>query len=187
MPQVRIVKVYHHRWRNLRNVVGFAATCARLALPLYRGEEKAALVRAIAIAEARARGETIQREAADAAKRAADSVGRSVRTASGSNIHNAADVAAFAAGAAAYAADAGDVIDPPIYSTPIFNTISSALDAADAAIRVIRTRGAVDRAFVRWVALDLGVALRTEEQIHAAVAAAAANEPELIAEIGVPC
>jgi len=40
---------YKREWNDRRNAVGFAAECARLALPFYAGDRRSDLVRAIEI------------------------------------------------------------------------------------------------------------------------------------------
>ncbi|KKM72267.1 hypothetical protein LCGC14_1422150, partial [marine sediment metagenome] len=86
---------WKRKWADRRNAAGFAAACARLALPFYDGDRRSDLVAAIEIAEKYAAGEKISTDTA-----AAYAVAYAY--ASG----GAAAAAAYAATAAAAYADA---------------------------------------------------------------------------------
>ncbi len=106
---------YHHWWRDSRNAAGFAAECARLALPFYDGACRAVFVRSIELAEAYEQGEKIDPEVVRKVRR--DSAGyiAFVASAAASVVHYAigrapTGVGATAANAGIYAGEAG--VDP---------------------------------------------------------------------------
>ncbi len=141
---------YRRWWRHERNVVGFAAECARLALPHYRGDHRPNLVKAIETAEAYVRGEEIDRELT-----------------SPITDH---DGAAASSAAAAYTS--------AVYSIPTRSgNITAGATAARAARTAAATAGvdpnAIRKAFVIWWARDWGIAPVDEddEDLHTAIAA----------------
>jgi len=85
-------------WRDRRNSVGYAAACAREALPLYRGDRRGDLIAAIEIAERCAAGEEISEDTADAADAAF--------TAAYATTYSSAYSSAYAAAHAAHGAHA---------------------------------------------------------------------------------
>ena len=144
---------WDRKWADQRNAVGFAATCARLALPFYRGDRRSVVVVAIEIAEDEQINATDAYAAANAlhVARAADASG-------------AADAARVAAYAAGYAADI---------------TYANAANAADDAIRaaVYASRAGVcdselQIAFARWVTRDLSGGQDFDTELRQAAGAA---------------
>ncbi len=159
---------YQRTWLNTRFAVGFAAECARLALPFYEGDHRDAVVAAIEAAEMFSWGEDaidyetayqIAQRAYDAADVAYDA-GR-----------NYADHAARAAGNAASAAADGDSSTDASYGADHAEHVSSTI-----------TRPILE-AFARWVAKDLDVQIKTELQLNAIIAALTAGNEEVIQDI----
>ncbi|KKN30498.1 hypothetical protein LCGC14_0833230 [marine sediment metagenome] len=161
---------YERDWNNRCNAVGFAAACARLALPFYDGDQRSNLVAAIEIAECYANGEQIDDTDAH---RVAGAAVSAAPAGPYPTPHSAwATIAAAAvASVAAYAAyGAANVVN---YDSDAAADASA--DAADAA------RGADDAgvdsseiqiAFARWVVRDLSCGRDLDEELRQAAGAA---------------
>lgn len=167
---------YSRDWSNSRNAVGFAAECARLALPFYDGNRRSNLVAAIEIAERYANGEQIDSATARAASNAASS-------ATAFTAADAADTAAHAADAAAYTAYAAYA-----YTTDTAFTADAA-DAADASYTAAghAAHAGVDSseiqiAFARWVIRDLSGNRDLDEELRQAAGAAVVAGDEALAQ-----
>jgi hypothetical protein len=163
---------YRRTWRDGKNATGFAAACARLALPAYKGVERLVLVTAIEFAEACVRGEKVDPRAARTA--AANAVSAAAIERARDNLiqtpsNSAANAAYYAAAAAACYAAADDAID-------------ATDDAADAAYYAEKTGINVMRVYATWIARDLGLDL-APAQLDAAVAALVAGDEAMLAEI----
>ncbi len=156
---------YRRVWTDLHNAVGFVAECARLVLPFYEGGRQPVLVKAIELAEAYSRGDVMD---IAVCKTAADDAGYVTRVHL-SRVAEAAYCAVHTARAAAKITGAR-VID---------SYVGQGALAAATVVPIDR----INRVFVRWIARDLGVELKTEEQIRAGIAAILANESELIKTI----
>ncbi|KKL12082.1 hypothetical protein LCGC14_2539340 [marine sediment metagenome] len=107
---------YEREWGNPHNAVGFAAECARLALPFYSGDRRSDLVVAIEIAECCVNGALSVAAASLKAANAAQDVVYDADT--------DADVAVAACAAAA--ADAAIAV----YATPAYYAVSADVAAA---------------------------------------------------------
>lgn len=160
---------YQREWDDPHNAAGFAAECARLALPFYKGDHKPDLVAAIEITERYASGEEIDADVASIAYASA---------ADAANAFSAptADASAYAADASAYAADV--VAD---ISVDVCASYTSAGYAADAAgisgvdISEIRV------AFARWVVRDLSDGRELPAELRQAAGAAVVAGDEALA------
>ena len=154
-----------YKWNDLRNVVGFAAECARAVLPKYTGDHRDAVVKAIEVAEAyAARGEINTSDAHAAVNTAYDAAYASnvVHNATCAAAHaayvaaHAAYVAANAAAAAAAAANA---------ACNAAENAAHAVYAAGAATAAGRKANRADPTLdieliqFKWIAKDLGVPL----------------------------
>ncbi len=170
---------YEREWSNYRNAVGFAAECARLALPFYDGDHQSKVVVAIEIAEHYANGEQIGSTIAYGA--AADVTGYADRTANATVAVYAADAARSAALAAgdAYIADAADDADRAANATGV-------IYAARAAAHTAGYAGVDDSelavAFARWVVRDLVCGRELPEELRQAAGAAIVAGDEALAQ-----
>ena len=153
---------YQREWKSRRNAAGFAAECARLALPFYEGDHKPDLVATIEVAERYASSGSFRRArttkaivAARVAKRAADGV-----------------CAARAARAAERAA--GAVTDDDYnYNATYAAHWASLTGADDHEIRV---------ACARWVVRDLSGGRELPAELRQAAGAAVVAGDEDLAE-----
>lgn len=150
---------YQREWGNPRNAVGFAAVCARLALPFYDGDSRPDLVATIELAERCARGEEITNDAANDANAAADVVGR---------VDTINPCIAYTAGYAAA------TIVAPSYAA------STALFAGYSGVCAHEIRVA----FARWVVRDLSRGRELSAELRqAAGAAVVAGDEDLAKEL----
>ncbi len=176
---------YLRTWRHERNAVGFAAECARLTLPAYKGDHRQDLVRAIEIARACGHGEYIDQKVYTADAAGAADAARAARAAAyaARGARAAADAvnAANAAGAAANAADAAR----GAYATAVADAVCAtkadrvAVYAADAGVDPRR----ILDAFIQWWARDVGVILDDAELRRAVTALLAIGEERQAAEL----
>ncbi len=156
--------IKNYEWRDLRNAVGCAAVCARLALKFYRGNWFADVVAAIEIAERYAAGEEIDDVSSCSARasRAADSAG--------------ASSTARAARAASHAANAARSVS---HGTSPINAAANAgyyaSKAFHAAVLAGVSQEAVDQAQLPAIAVDLGLVFESETYF-AAIAALAIGD-----------
>lgn len=151
---------YKREWRDSRNAVGFAAECARLALPFYDGDRRFDVIAAIEIAEVFSRGEqinsadarTISSTAFHAAYAVSDAITDVVHAlhGSGSVSGSAADAATRAADAACYASC--HAAHTPLMRAAVAKTVCGvARDAIAAGV----SDALVLQAFTCWVVKDL--------------------------------
>ncbi len=164
-----------YEWRDPRNAVDWAATCARLALPFYDGDRRGNVVAAIEIAERYAAGEEIDDAAYAAYAAYAATAAAAAATAT------AASAAASAANAAASAASAHSAS-----SRAAANAANAANAAARAAYRGAHaayraavqagvSQDAVDQLQLSAIAVDLGLVFESETYF-AAIAALAIGD-----------
>jgi len=175
-------------WQDLAHAVGFAAACARAALPYYDGDNRAALVAAIQIAERCAAGEAIDPDAADAvayaayaadAHGAARADGAAAADALDADAIGAFNIYVYAVYAAADAADAAAnaaVAD----SDAAANAADAAADAAHAGV----DQTEIDTLWRDAVARDLG-AVPGGDSYYAACAALSTGDLDLARELAV--
>ncbi|KKM86195.1 hypothetical protein LCGC14_1281360 [marine sediment metagenome] len=159
---------YERKWNDLRNATGFAAACARLALPFYGGERRSGVVTAIEIAESYVNGEQISSTTARAGARAA--IYSAYATDYAATDSTDADSAYAAARAAACAARAAtDFTAAAIYIARAAIYASHA-GVCDSELQI---------AFARWVVRDLSCDQLDEQIRQAAGAAIVAGDEEL--------
>ncbi|KKN37654.1 hypothetical protein LCGC14_0761350 [marine sediment metagenome] len=158
---------YERKWTDSRNAVGFAAECARLALPFYSGDRRSDLVVAIEIAERYTSGEQID----DSTRIAALAAARGVA----SGVDDASAACAAAARAAAYAAARATAhyTSDAIRATAVF--------AADYADDAGVDYSEIQIAFARWVVRDLSVDRDLDEELRQAAGAAVVAGDEALA------
>ncbi len=144
--------IENYKWRDLRNAVGWAAACARLALPFYDGNQFSDVAAAIEIAERYAAGEEINPPLAAYAYAGAD-------------ICTASRDAAYAAYAVAYAAS----------NASCSNAIIHAAYAVHDAVRAGVSQDAVDQLQLSAIAVDLGLVFESETYFAAIAALAIGN------------
>ena len=165
---------YGREWADRRNAAGFAAECARLALPLYKGDRRQDLVTAIELAERYVSGEEITAHAAYAASSPAYAASRD------------ADAASYAAATAAYATASlgGAAADAASYAAALV----AASDTAYAAAACINaTHAGVDThelqiAFARWAVRDLSGGRDLSAELRQAAGAAVVAGDEAFAK-----
>jgi hypothetical protein len=164
---------YKRKWRDRCNANGFVAECARAALPRYTLDRRDALVAAIEIVEAHARGEIADSATVYVAADAAVSAAADAYDAGHIDDARVAYVAAYAAYAVADDVSVGAV------GADIVNVDSFAASAT-------RSLGSqpIQRIYVKWVAKDLGVDLSSDQQLNAAIAALVADSEDLLQTIG---
>ncbi|KKM86193.1 hypothetical protein LCGC14_1281340 [marine sediment metagenome] len=149
---------WKRKWADHRNAVGFAAGCARLALPFYRGDRRSDAVAAIEVAEKYVAGDQIDTigvadAAYDVAYDADDADAAATYAATAAAAYVAAR-AAYAAAAAAYWADKAGV------------------DNSEIAVL-----------YARWTVRDLGCGKVDEQTRQAAGAAIIAGDENLAKEL----
>ena len=149
----------------MRNAAGFAAECARLALPFYCGDHQSDLIAAIELAERYADGEEIDsddivaiRDAASAARDVADVADSAY--------------AAYSAYSAAYAADAADAAaDAAAARRAAAWADEAGIDSSELRI-----------AYARWVIRDLACGRELPEELRQAAGAAIVAGDEALAQ-----
>lgn len=163
---------YQREWDDPHNAAGFAAECARLALPFYKGDHKPDLVAAIEITERYASGEEIDAGVASIAyANAADAA-----NASSTSTAAVSTDSAYAADASAYAADV--VADIYVDICAAYTSAGYAADAAGISgvdISEIRV------AFARWVVRDLSGGRELPEELRQAAGASVVAGDEALA------
>ncbi len=160
--------IENYKWSDPRNAIGWAAACARLALPFYGGGRLADVVAAIEIAERYAAGEEIDTTddaAADAAAYAAAT----------SAAYAAADAAAAATAASAYAAYYTAAAAATAAATYAANAAACAAACAAAAARAGVSQEAIDQLQLSAIAVDLGLALGSDAYFAAIAALSIGN------------
>ncbi len=150
-------------WRDLRNAVGWAAACARLALEFYVGDRPADVIAAIEIAERYAAGGEISASAASAA------------TATAASSHAAANAAASTAASAASAARAYAAYAAYAAARCAAYAADAASAAAHAAARAGVPQEAIDQVQLSSIAVDLGL-VADSDSYFAAIAALAIGD-----------
>ncbi len=159
---------YDRKWNNLRNAVGFAVECARLALPFYNGDQQSAVIAAIKIAERYANKKQIDSAAASAAARGATrAAARATRAAYAATAAYAAADAARVASATAWAA-AHATNSPYTDDSAAAYVTYAAADASHAGV----DSSEIQIAFARWVIRDLSRGRDLDEELRAAAGAA---------------
>ena len=165
--------IKHYSWRHLRNAVGWGAACARLALPLYDGDQRDAVVQAIEVSEQFAREDPLTIKAIDTALTAVRdatneaALSRSIppaKRAIAIIVHEVVYTAHYTLRAAKRSNDAGIAA------------------VAYAAVRAGVAQYDVDRAQYVAIAKDLGLSVETTPY-YAAIAALAANDVVCAIEI----
>ncbi len=163
--------IKNYEWRDLRNVVGWAAACARLALPFYDGNRRDDVVAAIEITERCARGVEVDYDDARAA-------GDAVYAAA--SVNSVAGAAGFSA-----ATTAGEAVFAAAYNTTSHAShavVPAASTAANAAVCAGVPQLEIDQAQFSAIASDLGLATKTAPY-YAAIAALAIGNIGLAREI----
>ncbi len=159
---------YERNWRDSRNTVGFAAECARMALPFYIGDRRSDLITAIEIAERYTSGEQIDDSTRIAARAAARGVA--------SGVDDASAACAAAARAAAYSAARAAARHTP-------DAIRAAADvAAHYASHAGVDSSEIQIAFARWVVWDLSGDRDLDEELRQAMGAAVVAGDEALAQ-----
>ena len=157
-------------WADLKNVVKFAAECARLALPFYEGDRRENLIAVIEAAEENLIGKTVCTFVYSAANRANNA--RTLSRVSGAVV-SCARSAAHAARTARNHSQSGGLYE-------IDNTIRYAINAHYDAISAGVDAHETHVAFARCVVRDLsGVRELPEELRQAAGAAVVAGDEDL--------
>ena len=154
---------YQREWVDPRNAAGFAAACARLALPFYKGDYKSKLADSIEVAERYADGGEIDEGIAKGTARSAHSVAYDGET---SDSYAAANAAARAGYTATKDTDLfGDV------STVVSHAIGIAgIDVYELQIT-----------YARWVVRDLGGTRELSAELRQAAGAAVVAGDEALA------
>ena len=160
---------HERNWNDDRNAVGFAAACARLALPFYSGDRRSDLVVAIEIAERCANGEQIDSAAAYFARGAANDAAHATAYASEGPPHPA-DPAAYAASAACYATTTTDA-----------DVARDAADTVHWASKAGVDDSEIQVAYARWVIRDLNCGRDFDEELRQAAGAAVVAGDEALA------
>ncbi len=164
---------YKRDWNNRCNAAGFAAECARLALPFYSGDRRSDLVAAIEIAEHYANGEQIENTVAHVVAADANAAANAAASYAADAVASYASYAAAAAAEAAYAAagayddaanDADAAADAYAYD--------AAAVAADYADLAGVDSSEIQIAFARWVIRDLSGDQDLDEELRQAAGAA---------------
>ncbi len=155
--------IENYEWRDLRNAVGWAAACARLALPFYDGDHRDDVVAAIEVAERYTRGEEIA--ASDDAYNCAHAAYRVAQTGAFGDTASTL-TAAYAADAVAY----------------VTSKTKHVIQAAVHAVRAGVPQSIVDQTQFAAIASDLGPEPESDAWF-AAVAALAIGNIELAQEI----
>lgn len=155
-------------WADLKNVVKFAAECARLALPFYDGDRRENLIAVIEAAEENLIGKTVCTFVYSAANHANNA--RTLSRASNAVVSCARHVGHAARTARNHSQSGG------LYG--IDNTIRFAINAYYGAINAGVDAHEIQVAFARWVVLDLsgGRDLPTELRQAAGAAVVAGDE-----------
>ncbi len=170
---------YKRDWNNRCNAAGFAAECARLALPFYTGDHRSDIVAAIEIAEHYANGEQIE---STAARVVAADAARDARYVNADTVKAAAAEAAYAAAGAAYAAaDAYAAATIVI----VYTDADATADATAAAAYVDLVSvcdSELQIAFARWVVRDLSGDRDLDEELRQAAGAAIVAGDEDLAQ-----
>ena len=172
---------YKREWSNRLNTAGFAAECARLALPFYKGDRKSDLVAAIETAERYAGGEEISYSAsvsaADNARYAAYNAHEYIDDVDAADIaFLAAQATSAASNTVAYAVNTVDCID--------YRAITASATAAHYAARAGADAHEIRAAFARWVVRDLSGERELPEGLRCAAGAAiVAGDEDLAKEL----
>ncbi|KKM72270.1 hypothetical protein LCGC14_1422180 [marine sediment metagenome] len=153
-----------HDWTDLRNAAGFAAECARLALPFYCGDYSSDLIAAIEFVERYADGGEIDSDGFQFA--------RAARYAAAAAADAAAYDAAYAATSAAAAAAAAAA----------HTSADSATRAASWADEAGVDSSELRIAYARWVIRDLACGRELPEELRQAAGAAIVAGDEALAQ-----
>jgi hypothetical protein len=173
-----LLNLYKRPWRDLRNAAGFAAQCARLALPFYEGDRGSDLMEAIEVAEAYSRGEQKRIDViSDHASRSVQAVGNAMdyRTTRANAADYDTEYAARAALAAVMVAHHA-VRGAALFPRAATNAVYAAFNAANYANAAGVDHRQILNAFVTWWAQDWGFTFADAEHRNAVLALLAIDE-----------